>query len=161
MSQGHCQDAVSSSQIYLLSVLASFSGRVSPTAANLATSSSSSTLAHRTTEETVALSQWYQQIPRLMLTGLDKSRPPRTKHSISKCSGLGRMPSPTPSLRPGAGVNPPKPEESEESVFTMTSQGLLPKEGRRGIRLALKLVSTVLGNTWGLREGNSMSRVMW
>lgn len=63
----------------------------------------------------------------------------------------------TPSLRPGAGVNPLKPEESEESIFTMTSQGLLPKEGRRGIRLALQLVSTALGNTWGPRIGNSTS----
>lgn len=63
----------------------------------------------------------------------------------------------TPSLRPGAGVNPLKPEESEESIFTMTSQGLLPKEGKRGIRLALQLVSTALGNTWGPRIGNSMS----
>ena len=47
----------------------------------------------RTTEETVALSQWFQQVPWLMLAGLDKSLPPGTKHSISKCSGLGDMPS--------------------------------------------------------------------
>ena len=62
-----------------------------------------------------------------------------------------------PSLRPGAGGNALKPEESEESIFTITSQGCLPKEGRRGIRLALQLVSTTLGNTWGPRIGNSTS----
>lgn len=81
--------------------------------------------------------------------------PPGTKHSIFNRPGLGDALF----LKPGTGVNSFKPEENEVSAFTMTSQGLLQKEGRRGTELALQLMSTVLGNTRGLRKGNSTSRV--
>ena len=140
------------------SVLASRSVRVSPAAANLATSSNSSPPAH---EDHSGESGSLPVVPTKCSDWLSLAwmspRPPGTKHSICSRPGLGD----TLFLRPGTGVNSFKPEENEVSAFTTTSQGLLQKEGRRGTGLALQLMSTVLGNTRGLRKGNSTSRVKW